>query len=354
MSRFFSERFSRLVAYVPGEQPKDKRYIKLNTNESPYPPSPEVVAALNGDEVADLRLYSDPECSALKETLANYYGVSKENVLVCNGSDEALNFAFMAFCDRGEKVSYPDISYGFYSVFADLYGLEKNEIPLREDFSIRPEDYFDLGTTIFIANPNAPTGLCLPLEDIESIVRNNPDRVVVIDEAYVDFGGQSAVALTKSYDNLLVTQTYSKSRCLAGARLGMAVGSAALISDLETLRNSTNPYNVNRLTMLAGKTAIESQSYFDNCNARTIQIRENTTKRLREMGFTVLDSKANFIFASTPKMTGEAIYKGLRERGILVRWFNKPRIKEYLRITIGAQEEMDALITALKELTENA
>lgn len=354
MSEYFSKRLSGLVAYVPGEQPKDNQYIKLNTNESPYPPSPAVTAAIGSQEIENLRLYGDPECSVLRKTLADYYGVEIDNVFIGNGSDEILSFAFMAFCDDATGVSYPDISYGFYPVYADLYGIAKNVILLREDFTVAPEDYFDLGTTIVIANPNAPTGICLSVADIESIVKANPKNLVIIDEAYVDFGGESAIPLTKEYPNLLVTQTYSKSRNFAGGRLGMAFGNKKLIEDLEKIRFSTNPYNVSRLTLLAGTAAINDQAYYDNCNQEIIRIREYLTAQLRELGFYVLDSKANFVFATSPELTGEAIYRGLRERGILVRWFNKPRISNFVRITIGTQQQMNELIKAVKEMLKNA
>ena len=354
MSKFLSGRLSGLVAYVPGEQPKDNKYIKLNTNESPYPPSPAVAAAISGQEIENLRLYGDPECSVLRETLADYYGVEKDNVFIGNGSDEILSFAFMAYCDGTIGVSYPDISYGFYPVYADLYGIAKNVIPLRDDFSIAPEDYFNLGTTIVIANPNAPTGMCLSSADIESIVLANPDNIIIIDEAYVDFGGESVIPLTKKYGNLLVTQTYSKSRNFAGGRLGMAFGSKALIADLEKIRFSTNPYNVNRLTLLAGTAAIKDQAYYDNCNKEIVRIRDYSTEQLQKSGFSVLDSKANFVFAISHELTGEAVYRGLRERGILVRWFNKPRISNFVRITIGTEQQMDELISAVKEMLTNA
>lgn len=348
-----SERFSNLLAYVPGEQPKDQSYIKLNTNESPYPPAPGVFEAMNAGEIANLRLYSDPECSELKMTLANYLGVGSDNIFVGNGSDEVLSFAFMAFCDKDIEVSYPDISYGFYSVFADLYGLAKYEIPLRDDFSIAPEDYFALGTTIFIANPNAPTGLCLSPQDIENIVVSNPDNVVVIDEAYVDFGAESCVPLIKKYDNLLIIQTFSKSRSFAGGRLGFAVGCKSLIDDLEKLRYSTNPFNINRLTLAAGIAAIKDQSYYDIRNKEIVQNRDYISSELRNLDFEVLNSKANFIFASTTKLSGEDVYRGLRKHGILVRFFDKPRIDRFVRITIGTRKQMDTLIFAVKELLEN-
>ncbi len=354
MSRFFSPRFGSLKAYVPGEQPKDKRYIKLNTNESPYPPAPEVAKAIDAEAVNDLRLYGDPECSQLKAVIAGYLGAKAERIYIGNGSDEILNFAFMAFCDEKTGVSYPDISYGFYPVYANLYGLQKNEIPLAEDFSICPEDYFELGTTIVIANPNAPTGICLSVADIEKIVKANENNVVVIDEAYVDFGGQSCIALTEKYDNLLVVQTFSKSRSFAGARLGFAVGAPELIADLEKLRYSTNPFNINRLTMLSGIASIENQEYYDNNSKIIIRTRDITAIELKQMGFELTDSRANFLFARHPKMTGKVIYEQLRSRGILVRHFAKPRIEDYVRITVGTPEDMKSLCAELKEMLNNA
>ena len=354
MSRFISERFSALKAYVPGEQPQDKSYIKLNTNESPYPPAPQVLEALNFKEINDLRLYSDPECKNLRSALADCYKVSPENIIVGNGSDEILSFAFMAFCDNKTGVSYPDISYGFYPVYADLYGLSKTEIPLRDDFSICAGDYYTAGTTVVIANPNAPTGICLSLADIEAILNSNPNNVVVIDEAYIDFGGESAIPLTEKYDNLLVVQTFSKSRSLAGARLGYGIGNKELIADLEKLRYSTNPYNVNRLTLLAGAAALESNAYYDNNNREIVLIREYTSEELKKLGCELTDSQANFLFARHKKLTGAEIYRGLRERGILVRHFNKPRISDYVRITVGTKEHMDSLINSFKEMLNNA
>lgn len=354
MSRFLSDRFAALKAYVPGEQPQDKSYIKLNTNESPYPPAPRVVEALSTEEINDLRLYSDPQCKKLRKALADYYGVAPENIIVGNGSDEILSFIFMAFCDKNTGVSYPDISYGFYPVYADLYGISKSKVPLRDDFSICTEDYYNAGTTVVIANPNAPTGICMSIEDIESIVKANPNNVVVIDEAYIDFGGDSAIPLTEKYDNLLVVQTFSKSRSLAGARLGYAVGGNELIADLEKLRYSTNPYNVNRLTLLAGAAALGDGEYYDKNNSIIIQSRDYTSKKLSELGFELTDSKANFLFARHTKLTGAELYQGLRERGILVRHFDKPRISDYVRITVGTKEQMDSLLNSLKGMLANA
>ncbi len=349
MSKFLNENLKGLEAYTPGEQPRDKKYIKLNTNESPYPPSPEVIAAVNASEVADLRLYSDPLCKTLKEKLAVRYDVNYENVFVSNGSDESLNFYFMAFCGKENPVVFPEISYGFYKVFAELYGIPYETIPLRDDFSIDINDYIGINKNIVIANPNAPTGLALPLSDIERIVRSNPDNIVLIDEAYVDFGGESAVALTKKYDNLLVVQTFSKSRSLAGARLGYAIGNAEIIADLEKIKYSTNPYNINRLTLVVGAAAIDSDDYFmENCK-RIMKTREYTANELTKLGFTCIPSYANFIFAKSDKISGQTLYEKLKDKGVLVRHFNTPAICEYNRITIGTDEEMKTFIEKVKE-----
>ncbi len=355
MSKFLNDSLKSLESYTPGEQPRDKKYIKLNTNESPYPPSPEVIGAVSKNEVADLRLYSDPLCKTLKEKLAARYEVLPENVFVSNGSDESLNFYFMAFCSESSPVVFPEISYGFYKVFAELYGISYETIPLKADFSIDASDYISIHKNIVIANPNAPTGLTLSLSDIERIVSSNPENIVLIDEAYVDFGGESAVSLTKKYDNLLVVQTFSKSRSLAGARLGYAIGNAEIIKDLEKIKYSTNPYNVNRLTLVAGCAAIDSDNYFmENCQ-RIIDTRAYTSRRLTELGFYCIPSKANFIFAKSDKISGQALYEKLKEKGVLVRHFTSPSICEFNRITIGTQEEMETFIEKVKEcLYENS
>lgn len=349
MSRFFSSKYSSLEAYTPGEQPKDMKYIKLNTNESPFPPSPKVIEYAK-EESGRLNLYSDPESRVLTQKAADLFGVKYENVLMTNGSDEILNFAFMAFCDEKKGIAFPSISYGFYPVFAELNHIPYKEIPLKEDFSIDIEDYCNIGMNIVIANPNAPTGLALTADEIEKIVTSNRDSVVIIDEAYVDFGAQSVVELTKKYDNLLVTQTFSKSRSLAGARLGFGIGNEALIADLNTIKYSTNPYNVNRMTSAAGIAAIEDNDYYMN-NCRTIaENREYTKAELSKLGFETLDSKSNFIFTRTDKIGGEELYLTLKKMGILVRHFTKPIISDYVRITIGTKEQMDALLTATKEI----
>ena len=353
MSRFFSEKYASLVPYTPGEQPKDQRYVKLNTNESPFPPSAKA-QAYAAAAAQRLQLYSDPQCTKLVELAAQKFGVSREEILFNNGSDEGLNFAFMAFCDAQNGAAFPDISYGFYPVFAQLNGIPFRQIPLREDFSICPEDYFGLNKTIFIANPNAPTGMTLSLSDIERILVANPDHVVVIDEAYVDFGCESAVPLIHQYQNLLVIQTFSKSRSLAGGRLGFCIGDKELIRDLQTIKYSTNPYNVNSMTMAAGIGALEDEAYFqENCE----KIRQNrawTVENLQKMGFFVLDSKANFVFAAHNSVPGKELYLQLKARGVLVRYFDKDRLHPFVRITIGSREQMEILVVNLKEILEEA
>ena len=349
MSRFFSKKYSALKAYTPGEQPKDMKYIKLNTNESPFPPSPSVIEAATL-EAGRCQLYSDPECTPLIAAASEVFGVKPTEILMTNGSDEILNFAFMAFCDSEHPIAFPDITYGFYPVFARLNGIPYKEIPLKEDFSIDYRDYLSLGCAVVIANPNAPTGMALPLWQIEEIVKSNPECVVIIDEAYVDFGAESAVSLIGKYDNLLVTGTFSKSRSLAGARLGFGIASEALIRDLNTIKYSTNPYNVNRMTMAAGAAALRDNAYYmANCEV----IKENrayTERELRSLGFRTLPSSANFIFAESDKIDGETLYLELKSRGILVRHFTLDRIKNFNRITIGTHEEMKALIGAVKEI----
>ena len=352
MSRFFSEKYSSLTPYVPGEQPKDMKYVKLNTNESPFPPSEAVVAAA-AEAIRHGELYSDPECLAVRRALADRYGVGVDEVIASNGSDEVLNFAFMAFCDDAHPAAFPDITYGFYSVFAEANRVPYRQIPLRDDFTVNPSDYIGIPETVFLANPNAPTGIALPLETVRAIVESNPDRVTVVDEAYVDFGGESAVTLIRDCPNLLVTGTFSKSRSLAGARLGFAFGQPELIRDLDTLRNSTNPYNVNRMTIAAGAASLaEDEQNRKNC-ALIAQNRDYTAGKLREMGFRLTDSRANFLFASHPKLDGGELYRSLKRRGILVRHWDSERIRQYVRITVGSREQMDALLSAVQTILED-
>lgn len=348
MSRFLNARYQSLEAYTPGEQPRDMQYIKLNTNESPYPPAPSVVAAMNGEQVELLRLYSDPTAKGLKEKLAKLYDVCPENVFVSNGSDEVLNFAFMAFGGKG--VVFPEISYGFYEVYSGLYALDYEKIPLKSDFSLDHQDYCSRNKMVVIANPNAPTGMSIPLSQIEEILKTNPDALVLIDEAYVDFGGQTALPLIKKYDNLLVTRTFSKSRCLAGGRLGYAFASPAIIADLEKIKYSTNPYNINRLTLLLGEATVDAESYYQEKCAEIIRTRSWTVQQLEALGFKVLPSQANFVFAKTDKMDGGELYRKLKERGILVRHFTNPKICQYNRITIGTPEQMKQFVETVKEI----
>ena len=353
MSRFLNKRYQSLEAYTPGEQPRDMVYIKLNTNESPYPPAPSVVAAMDAEQVENLRLYSDPTGLSLKQKLAELYELKTENIFLSNGSDDILNFAFMAFADQ-RGAAFADITYGFYPVYGELHNVKADIIPLEADFSLDYKKYCALDKMIVIANPNAPTGMEIPLWQIEEILKTNPNAVVVIDEAYVDFGGTSCYRLIETYDNLLVVRTFSKSRCLAGARLGYAFGSKELIEDLEKLKYSTNPYNVNRLTMLLGCKTVEAEPYYREVSEKIQAARAWAVRALKNQGFEVLPSKANFIFARHPAITGDALYAGLRQRGILVRHFTKERIKDFVRITIGTQAQMERLAEALEEMTGGA
>lgn len=349
MSRFFSDKFSSLAPYVPGEQPKDMQYIKLNTNESPFPPPVSVVEAARA-EAEKAQLYSDPECSLLVKKAAETFGVKTTQLLFTNGSDEILNFAFMAFCDATTPAVFPDITYGFYKVFAKLHGIPYKEIPLKSDFTIDYHDYLGVNATVFIANPNAPTGLTLTVGEIEEILKSNPNNVVVIDEAYVDFGGESCVPLTQKYDNLLVTQTFSKSRSLAGARLGVGIASENLIADLNVMKYSTNPYNVNRMTMAMGYASLCEAEHFAKTCAVIEKNREYTARKLREMGFETLESKTNFLFVRSAEIGGEALYQKLKERGVLVRHFKAERIKDFNRVSIGTLREMDIFLENVRQI----
>lgn len=352
MSRFLSPTLAALTPYTPGEQPQDQQYIKLNTNESPYLPSPYVVAAVNEAEVEKLRLYSDPACAELLRTAAAHFGLKPSQIMPGNGSDENLFFALRAFCDEQHPLAYADITYGCYGVWCDLLHIPSHILPLKEDFTLDPADYCGLNETIVIANPNAPTGIALPRAAIEQILQSNPESVVIVDEAYVDFGGESCVPLIDRYDNLLVVQTFSKSRQLAGARLGLAMGSEALIADLNRVKFSLNPYNINRLTLKAGQAALEDTAYFDKTRRAIMDTRDWTKRQLEQRGFACLDSRSNFLFASTERKSGGELYEKLKKKGILVRHFNAPRIQNWLRITIGTPEQMEAFLAALDNILE--
>ncbi len=353
MSRYMRACFDGLEAYVPGEQPQDRSYVKLNTNESPFPPAPAVLAAVDA-EVKNLHLYPDPEGRVLREKLAEQYGVRPENVFLANGSDELLSFAFLAFCGRERPVAFPNISYGFYPVYASLYQVPYTEIPLREGFVLAAEDYCGLNRNIVLANPNAPTGRAIPARDIEEIVRANPDHVVLIDEAYIDFGGESCLPLIHRYDNLLVCQTFSKFRSLAGGRLGYALASQGLIGDLEKIKYSTNSYNVNRLTLAAAAATLDSGGYYEENGKKIQENRAYTTQELAGLGFETLPSVTNFIFTRCPAVEGEALYQALKSKGVLVRHWNKPEIADWCRVTIGTREQMDLFLDKVREIVKEA
>ena len=329
MSRFLTEKLQNLIPYTPGEQPKNMdSLLKLNTNENPYPPAPSVVELLSMEQASALRLYPDPDCRLFVQAVADYHGLGAENVFPGNGSDEVLAFCFLGLCPNG--AAFADITYGFYKVCAGLFGVDASIVPLRDDFTICVEDYSDLRGTVFIANPNAPTGLSLPLPEIEKLLRQNRDRLVVVDEAYVEFGGRSALPLLEKYDNLLIVRTLSKSHSLAGARLGYALGSAEIISDLNRMRFSFNPYNINRLSLFSVAAAIRDVNYLKECREKIIKSREYTTLELRNLGFKVLESHANFVFAGdNPKISGGDYMNRLRDNNILVRHFDVPRMANY-------------------------
>ena len=349
MSKFLSTKYKNLSPYVPGEQPKDSVYIKLNTNESPFPPSKKVVKSVKR-EVKKLNLYPDPECSELTIAVADSLGVKKENVLMTNGSDEILNFAFMAYCDNNIPAVFADITYGFYKVFAEINNVPIKVIPLKDDFSIDKTDYYNAGGTIFIANPNAPTGLALSIKDIRDILDNNKNNIVVIDQAYVDFSEESAVSLINEYDNLIVTETFSKSRSFAGGRLGYGVANAKIISDLNAIKYSTNPYNLDRLTIASGTAIIKDKKYFDKCVKEVVSVREELKKNLTRLGFTLTDSKANFLFIKKDGIAGEVLYSKLRKKGVLVRHFKTEKICDFIRVTVGSRKQMQTFLEKIVEV----
>lgn len=352
MSKYWSEITKSVEPYVCGEQPKDKKYIKLNTNESPYAPSPKVLHAIKNAANEDLRLYPDPNCDELSETIAKYYNLNKKEIFIGNGSDEVLAFSFLTFFNQEETIIFPDISYSFYPVYANLYNINYKLAKLKDDFSIPVDEFLTENGGIVIPNPNAPTGRQLELDSIKNILDNNPDKVVIIDEAYIDFGGTSAVGLIKEYPNLLVIQTLSKSRSLAGIRLGFALGQEELIDGLNRIKNSFNSYTIDRVAAAAAVEAIKDEEYFKECVSRIINTRERVTEILSELGFNVIPSKANFIFVSHPTYPAGELFIKLREKGVLVRYFNKDRINNYLRISIGSEEEMEFFVEKVKEIMQ--
>ena len=353
MSRYLSPTLQDLVPYTPGDIPRRRSVLKLNTNENPYPPPTPVIEAVR--RVADrLQLYPDPNCLKLRQAAAEYYELEPDQIMAGNGSDENLFFALRAFCDAGRPLARPDVTYGCYGVWCGLMHIPQHIIPLEKDFTLDPARYYDLNETIVIANPNAPTGLALPPEAIGEIAARNPDGVVIVDEAYVDFGARSCVPLIRDHENLLVVQTFSKSRQMAGARLGFAMGNKELIADLERVRNSLNPYNVNRMTQAAGIASLQCEGYFRETCRQVIETREWAAQELVRRGFVVTDSRANFLFARTPKMLSRVLFRELRQRAVLVRYFDEPRTEHWLRITVGTKEQMEILLQRLDKILKEA
>ena len=350
MSKFWSPFVKDLVPYVPGEQPKLAKLVKLNTNENPYGPSPKAIAAMQAEVNDNLRLYPDPNSDRLKQAVADYYGVQTAQVFVGNGSDEVLAHAFHGLFQHGQPLLFPDISYSFYPVYCGLYGIDFVQVPLDEQFQIRVEDYARPNGGIIFPNPNAPTGCGLALEAIERLLKANPETVVLVDEAYIDFGGETAISLVDKYPNLLVSQTLSKSRSLAGLRVGIAVGHPDLIEALERIKNSFNSYPLDRMAIAGAAAAFEDKAYFEQTCQRVIDSREAVVAGLEQLGFEVLPSQANFVFARHPGKEAATLAAGLREQGVIVRHFKQRRIAQFLRITIGTPEQNQALLDALQGL----
>ncbi len=351
MKEFWSGRIRDLTPYTPGEQPRERKFIKLNTNENPYPPSPRVIEAICAGADDTLRLYPDPEARALREAAADYYGLTPEEVFVGNGSDEVLAFAFQAFFDPGDTIVFPDITYSFYPVYCNMFGIRYRQAPLNGDFTV-PVEALAGGKGVVLANPNAPTGIALPEADIRRILEANPDVAVIVDEAYVDFGGWSVVPLIREYPNLLVVQTLSKSRSLAGMRVGLAFGTPNLIAGVNCVKNSINSYTLDRLALAAAKAAIEDRAYFQSCCEKVMATRAWVTERLEKAGFRVLPSSTNFIFVSCPRVPAKTLMEGLRAAGVLVRYFAQPRIDDFLRVSIGTDEEMEVFCREILRLAE--
>ena len=350
MSKFWSPFVRDLVPYVPGEQPKLTKLVKLNTNENPYGPSPKAIEAMRAEVNDNLRLYPDPNSDLLKQAVARYYGVESNRVFLGNGSDEVLAHAYNAFFKHDKPLLFPDISYSFYPVYCGLYGVEFEAVPLDEQFQIRVEDYNRPNGGIIFPNPNAPTGCLLALEAVEQILKANPDSVVIVDEAYIDFGGETAIGLVDHYPNLLVTQTLSKSRSLAGLRVGLAVGHADLIEALERVKNSFNSYPLDRMAIVGAAAAFDDREYFEQTCKQVMASRETLVEQLEGKGFEVLPSAANFIFARHPRHDAAGLAAKVREQGVIVRHFKQERIAQFLRITIGTPEQNQALVDALGEL----
>ena len=353
MSKYWSNIARNIKPYTPGEQPTDKKYIKLNTNENPYPPSPQVLAAIKDAVNEDLKLYPDPNCDALRSVIAQRHGLTVEQIFAGNGSDEILAFAFLAFFDPGKTILFPDISYSFYPVYANLFRVPFKAVPLQEDFSVPVDLFCKKNSGVVIANPNAPTGRYLPVEDVRRILERNMNVVVIVDEAYIVFGGESSVKLIADFPNLLVIHTLSKSHSLAGLRVGYALGNKELIVALERIKNSINNYTLDRLALKGAIEALKDEEYFLKTTAKVIITRERIASELGKIGFQCIESKANFLFITHPQHKGTVIFDMLRQKGILVRYFNTPKIENYLRVSIGSDEEMDIFLNSIKEIISN-
>ena len=361
MSKYFSEKFKYLEPYVPGEQPQDRKYVKLNTNESPFPPSQKVIDVVSNYELSIQNLYSDPTAKKLVESIAKYYTnyvqergknfvIDKDNVIVSNGSDEVLAFIFNAYTDKDKGMACPEVGYGFYPVFCSQLNVPFVPVKLNEDFSIDISKFNGIVENITIANPNAQTGLYISVSDIKTLLSENINRLVIVDEAYCDFGGESAAVLLDEYPNLIVVSTLSKSRQLAGARIGFAIASKEIIQDLNTIKYSFNPYNLNRLSILMGAAALDDVEYFNKTREVIMKNRDYLRGALMALGFKVTDSKSNFVLASTPKMGGKDLYLALKQKGVLVRFLSDELLKDWIRITIGSMEQINILINTIKEI----
>ncbi|WP_139692940.1 histidinol-phosphate transaminase [Sporolactobacillus terrae] len=352
MSSYWNQFAQKLDPYVPGEQPKDKKYVKLNTNENPYPPSPKVLTAIKEAVNDQLRLYPDPNCDLLRQKIADHFELDADQVFVGNGSDEVLAFSFMTFFEAERPVAFADITYSFYKVYANLCSLNPKIIPLNADFTVPTDAFCTANGGVVLPNPNAPTGRGLSIEAVKQILDANQEQVVIIDEAYIDFGGTSVVPLINDYPNLLVVRTLSKYSSLAGIRVGFALGQSDLMNGLNTVKNSFNSYTIDRLALAAACAAIEDDAYYRDQAQKIIATREKTAKRLEALGFSVIPSQSNFIFASHSEVNADIIFHALRDKGVLVRYFNQPRIDNFMRITMGTDEEMDKLVKALNEILD--
>lgn len=354
MSRFLCKKYKELEPYVPGEQPKDREYIKLNANETSMLPSPRVYEVLRSSRMKRLGFYADPDATEFREAVAERYKVTKEEVFAGNGSDEVLGMIFLAFFDESSKIAYPDISYGFYKVFAKSFGIDGKTIPLKADFTVDVDAFIESGRHIILANPNAPTGYVLPVSEIERMAASDAERLVIIDEAYVDYGNETCIPLTKKYKNLIVVHTMSKSKNLAGAHIGYCVADKELIADMNGIKYSFNPFSLSEISIAIGTAAMKDSTYYEECAAMIIENREYLSKKLRELGFEVLESHTNFIFVHHPVMHAQEYQEKLKKAGILTRYFKQERIDNYLRITIGTRAEMEAVVNATREILQKA